>query len=316
MKPIDKIVFGDNQFFGINHMSQEKARQLAEKFYNISAIFKVYQIAYDCGIKAIMLNSNDRAQEICDYFVANKSLYADISWYPSIPYPRKYANLVSEKGIIPTINEILFKKNSAREIFGMITKSSSALLGKDAIKLMQMLIDVEMKMFKGLNVKVVFLQNIITDLLLGYGIPEIFEAYCSYIKERYHALPGLITQNMPLLKQKLEIWGIEGLVICTSFNKIGYLMSPDIASYVRAANTNNPMKYQLMAMCTLASGAISPVNAFNFINQQNIQSVVFGASSQTHIKETLTLIKLQATNKPSSGIFKNRRKTASKMADI
>ena len=31
MEAIDKIIFGDNQFFGINHMSQEKAQQLAEE---------------------------------------------------------------------------------------------------------------------------------------------------------------------------------------------------------------------------------------------------------------------------------------------
>ena len=32
MEKIDRIIFGDNQFFGINHMSEEKAQQLAEKF--------------------------------------------------------------------------------------------------------------------------------------------------------------------------------------------------------------------------------------------------------------------------------------------
>jgi hypothetical protein len=152
MQPINKIIFGDNQFFGINHMSQEKAQQLAEQFFDSSAIFKVYQMAFDCGIKAIMLNSNDRAKEICDHFISNKIKYHDINWYPSIPYPHKYANLISEKGIVLTINEILFKDNSAMGVLGMITKGSVAVLGKDAIKLMQMLVDIEMKMFKGLNV--------------------------------------------------------------------------------------------------------------------------------------------------------------------
>jgi len=35
MSVIDKVVFGDNQFFGINHMSQDKAQQLAERFHNL-----------------------------------------------------------------------------------------------------------------------------------------------------------------------------------------------------------------------------------------------------------------------------------------
>jgi hypothetical protein len=292
MQPIDKVIFGDNQFFGINHMSQEKAQKLAEKFYDNSAIFKVYQLAFDCGINAIMLNSNDRAKYICEYFAINKSKYSELNWYPSIPYPHKYANLVSEKGILPTINEILFKDNSVLGVLGIFAKGSAAVFGKDAIKMMQMLIDVEMKIFKGLNVKVIFLQNIITDLILGYGIKEIFIEYCTYIRKKYKVLPGLITQNMPLLKAKLESWGIEEVVICTSFNKIGYLMSPNLESYVKAASENDSSKYKLMAMSTLASGAIPPFEAYNFINQQNIQSVVFGASSRKHIEETVSLIKI------------------------
>lgn len=290
METIDKIIFGDNQFFGINHMSQEKAQQLAEQFYDDSAIFKVYQIAFESGIRAIMLNSNDRAKVICDYFLTNKSKYSDIAWYPSIPYPHKYANLISEKGIIPTINEILFKDNSAMGVLGMITKGSAAVFGKDAVKLMQMLVDIEMKMFKGLNVKVIFLQNIITDLLLGYGVAEIFQEYCTYIRKKYNALPGLITQNMPILLEKLKEWGIQEVVICSSFNKIGYLMSPNIDAYISTAKNNDSSKYQLMAMSTLASGAISASEAYKFINQQNIQSVVFGASSKKHIEETISLI--------------------------
>lgn len=292
MDTIDTIVFGDNQFFGINHMSQEKAQQLAEKFFDIENIYNVYRLAFDAGIRAVMLNSNDRAKEICEHFRDNISKYPALHWYPSIPYPHKYANLVAEKGIFPAINEVLFKDNSARKVMGMITKGSAAVVTKDAVKLMQLLIDVEMKMFKGLDVKVVFLQNIITDLILGYGLKDIFYEYCEYIRKKYDALPGLITQNMPYLKQKFEEWGITKAVICASYNKIGYLMSPDVESYEKAAQQNNPDDYQLMAMSTLASGAVPAREAYDFINRQRLQSVVFGASSKRNIDETVGLIDL------------------------
>jgi hypothetical protein len=292
MESIDKIIFGDNQFFGINHMSQEKAQQLSETFFDIKNIYIVYDLVFQAGIRAVMLNSNDRAKEICEHFRMIKPKYSEISWYPSIPYPHKYANLISEKGIIPTINDVLFKDNSAMQVLGLMAKGGVAVLGKDAIKMMQMLIDVEMKMFKGLNIKAIFLQNIITDLILGYDVKEIFMEYCDYIRKKYKVLPGLITQNMPILKRKLEQWGIEEVVICSSFNKIGYLMSPDIDSYVKAAESNDPSKYQLMVMSTLASGAIPARDAYEFINQQKIQSVVFGASTKNHIEETLKLIQI------------------------
>jgi hypothetical protein len=45
-------------------------------------------------------------------------------------------------------------------------------------------------------------------------------------------------------------------------------------------------------MSTLASGAIPAREAYEFIKQQNIQSIVFGASSKGHIEETLRLINI------------------------
>lgn len=292
MEKIDKIVFGDNQFFGINHMSQEKAQQQAEKFFDINNIFRVYENVLESGINGIMLNSNDRAREICDYFRENQDKFDAVNFYPSIPYPHKYANMIAEKGILPTINEALFKGNSSRNILSMISRGSSALVTKDAMKLMTMLVDVEMKMFHGLNVKVVFLQNIITDLMLGYGIKEVFVAYSEHIWATYNAAPGFITQNLPLLHKRLKEWGIEDVVICASFNKIGYLMSPDREAYEKIVEENDSEKYQIMAMSTLASGAIPAQEAYEYINKQNIQSVVFGASSKKNIDQTSSLIKL------------------------
>lgn len=292
MEKIDKIIFGDNQFFGINHMSQEKAQQLSEKFFDTNNIYKTYDIAFKHGIEAVMLNSNDRAKEICSHFRENKKQYGHLSWYPSIPYPHKYANLVNEKGIFPAINDVLFTNNSALGVLGMVAKGGMAVISKDAIELMKMLIDIEVKMYKGLNVKVVFLQNIVVDLILGYGVKEVFYEFCEYIRKKYNALPGLITQNMPYLKSKLEEWGIEGVVICSSINEIGYLMSPDIPSYLESIQKNDSSKYQLMAMSTLASGAIRATDAYEFINSLNIQSVVFGASSEKNIQETVSLIHL------------------------
>jgi len=292
MDSIDKIVFGDNQFFGINHMSQEKSQQLSEKFYDIKNIYKVYDSAIECGIDAIMLNSNQRAPEICEYFRKNQSKYSNLKWYPSIPYPHKYANMVAEKGIFPAINELIFSNNTTSGVLGMVTKGSSALLSKDAIKLMQMLIDLEIRMFKGLDIKVIFLQNIVTDLMLGYGIKEIFEEYCYYVKRKYNVLPGFITINLPFCLNKLKEWNIKDVVVCSSINKIGFTMSPNIETYEEIIKNNDSSVYQIMAMSTLASGAIKPQEAYDYINQQNIQSVVFGASSKNHIEETVKMIKL------------------------
>jgi hypothetical protein len=293
MEKIDRIVFGDNQFFGINHRSQEKAEEMLKRFGNIDNIFEVYDNAFDCGVKAVMLNSNERAEAICDCFRANKSKYGELAWYPSIPYPYKYANMVNEKGIFPAVSDVLFKGNSAGGVLGMIGKGTAAVFTRDAMRMMEMLIDVEYKMFRGLDVKCLFLQNVITDLILGYNIKEVFEHYCEYIRKKYKVLPGLITLNMPYLKGKLEEWGIDGVVICSSINAAGFNMHPSKEEYERVIAENDPSKYQLMAMNVLASGSITVRQSFDYINGLNLQSVVFGASSKAHIKSTVESIQIK-----------------------
>ena len=293
MERIDKIVFGDNQFFGINHRSQEKAEELSQHFSQLKNILKVYDDAIDCGVSAIMLNSNQKAIEITDYFRENKEKYGSLTLYPSIPYPHKYADMVNELGMISAINEVLFKGNSAGGVLGMIGKGTTALFTKDAMKMMEMLIDVEYKMFKGLDVKVLFLQNVITDLLLGYDIKEVFEHYCEYIRKKHHVIPGFITLNMPYLKNKLEQWGIDEVCICSSINAAGFNMYPSKEEYERVIAENDSSKYQLMAMNVLASGSITAEQSYEYINQLNVQSVVFGASSKGHIKSSVDLINLK-----------------------
>ena len=293
MERIDKKVYGDNQFFGINHRSQDKAEQLAERFSDINEIFRTYDIAYDCGVRAIMLNSNEKAPSITDYFRQNKEKFCDVAWYPSIPYPHKYANMVAEKGIVGTFNEIIMKNNGAMGALKMIGGGAMAALNKDGIKMLKLLVDAEVAMFKGLNVKVIFLQNVITDLLLGYQVKDVFLGFCDHVRKKYNAIPGFITVNMPYLVNKLKEWDIEEVVICSSINKIGFTMNPSLESYLEVLNNNDPNKYQMMAMSTLASGAIPPKEAFDFINGLNIQSVVFGASSEKNIKNSMDMINLK-----------------------
>ena len=35
---MDRLLFGDNQFFGVNHMSEAKAREQAMRFQSLDAI--------------------------------------------------------------------------------------------------------------------------------------------------------------------------------------------------------------------------------------------------------------------------------------
>lgn len=285
---LDRVIFGDNQFFGINHMSEEKARVLVERFRDLKAITDVIDIAYDCGIRAFMLNTNERAKDICDYLRSHPARYVDLRLYPSLPYAHKYANAVAEKGIFGALRDCILADSSAGNIVGMLTKGGLSLFEKDMIKVMQLLVDIEMKTFQDLNVQVIFLQNIITDLLLGYRIKDVFVEFVSYIKEKYGVEAGFITVNLPMLVSSLEDCGIENPIVCSSINKIGHAMNPNRKTY---EETLSEKHFRPIAMSILASGAIKPKDAVEYVcRQPNIRSVVFGASSRQHIEETKQLI--------------------------
>ena len=285
---LDRVIFGDNQFFGINHMSEEKAQALSEKFRDLQSIIDVIDIAYDCGIRGFMLNSHEKSRDICDHLRRHPSRYAGLNLYPSIPYAHKYANAVAEKGIFATLKDTIVADNTFADVAGLISKGGSLLFERDMIKVMQMLVDVEMKIFRGLNIKVLFLQNIVTDLMLGFGVKEVFVGYASYLRETHGIEPGFVTMNMPRLVDFLLDCGIENPVVCSAINKAGYFMNPDQASYEK---TLREKPFRPLAMSILASGAVKPEEAVAYINSlPEIKSVVFGASSRSHIQHTKELI--------------------------
>ena len=73
----------------------------------------------------------------------------------------------------------------------------------------------------------------------------------------------------------------------------GFNMHPSKEEYEKVIAANDPNKYQLMAMNVLASGSITVQQSFDYINNLNLQSVVFGASSKGHIKSTVEAIHLK-----------------------
>jgi hypothetical protein len=284
----DQIIFGDNQFFGINHMSETKAQIQSERFRDLKAITDLIGIAYDCGIRAFMLNTHERAKDICDHFRKYSARYPDLHLYPSMPYAHKYANAVAEKGIFGALKDTIFNGSAPKDIFGLLTRGGSLIFEKDMIKVMKILVDIEMRIFRDLNVKVLFLQNIVTDLLLGFGVKDAFIEFVSYIKEKYRVEPGFITLNLPKLVEFLLDCGIENPIVCSAINKAGYFMNPSIDAYEK---TLRERRFRPIAMSILASGAVQPDEAVEYICQKlNIQSIVFGASNKQHISETKQLI--------------------------
>jgi hypothetical protein len=279
---MDRILFGDNQFFGVNHSSDEKSRAQAIRFKENESILDILNISIQEGIPTFMCTTHDRIAEICKTIRVDKK-FEKLIIYPCMPYAHKYANAVTELGILGSIKQYL-----PGNIFSTFAKGSMAFLKTDYISMMELLVDAEMKMFKDIPTPVIFLQNVVTDLLLGLGMTDFLIGFHKYIREKYDAEAGFITMNLPLLIKVLEANGIKNPTICASINKAGFRMSGGKQIYEKVIAEK---RCKLIAMQVFAAGSISPKEALEYAcNLKGIESILFGASSRANIRNSKDLI--------------------------
>lgn len=281
---MERIIFGDNQFFGVNHISDEKSRAQAIQFKEDATILKTLDYARDEGVNTFMCTTHDRIESICNSIKNNPIKYHNFKIYPCLPYAHKYANAVAELGLLGTLKQYI-----PGNFFGTLFRGGVAIVSKDYIAMMKLLVDAEMKMFKGVETPIIFLQNVITDLLLGLGMKDVVKAFHQYIISEYNAEPGYITMNMPKMLQFLNEAGIYNPIICTSINIDGFRMSGGRDLYEKTLREGD---LRVIAMQVLSGGANKPKEALSYVcNLPNIQSILFGASSKANIKETIKLIR-------------------------
>lgn len=281
---MDRLLFGDNQFFGVNHMSEEKARAQAMRFQKTDAIMDVLDIAYDEGIRTFMCTTHDRIAEVAERVRADKARYSDFQFYPCMPYAHKYANAVTEHGMVGALRHFM----PSDGFFSTALAGGRALAMKEIDGMAKVLIDMEMKMFDGTKTPVIFVQNVFADLLLGMGFTRALRLFYDHVIEKYDAEPAFITMNMPMMLEALEKEGIERPIICSNINKIGFRMSGGLDAYLDALKSG---RVRAVAMSVYASGAIPADEAIHWISElPGVESIVFGASSASNIRGTKALV--------------------------
>jgi len=282
---MDRILFGDNQFFGINHMSEEKARQQTMQFAKIESVMETLVAARDAGIEVFMCTTHDRVAEVTEVVRRAPENWKDFKFYPCMPYAHKYANAVTEHGYLDALKKLIPNDGLLNTAF----RGGKALLMRDLASMAMLLIDAEMKPFKELKTPVIFVQNVVTDLILGLGYWDAFGVFADHVRKKYDAEPGFITMNLPNLLPALESVGIPNPIVCANVNKIGFRMSGGIEAY-RQATDRWPAR--VIAMSVLASGAIAPAEAIEWVvGERYVQSILFGASSERNIRNTVDLIR-------------------------
>ena len=280
---MDKIIFGDNQFLGVNHMSEQTAIKQSQRFKTSDDIFKTLKYVNKIGIKSFMFTTHQKLEPVFEMMKSDRS-FDDFKLYPCMPYAHKYADALVELSPLEMIN----KFTPGNKLMSGL-KGVGSLISSNPLPIMKLLVDSEMKQLKGMNIHGIFLLNIVTDLLLGLEMYDILYEYITYCKKKYNVKSGFFTMNYvklhDVLVNKLKI---ENPIIISNINKVGFRMNSSKAEVESLLNNENSFN---IAMSFLASGALNPVEASDYIKSlSGVKSVLFGASSNNHIKQTKDLL--------------------------
>jgi len=280
---MDKIIFGDNQFFGVNHMSEQTAIKQAQKYRTPEDIYKTLEYVNDIGIKSFMFTTHNQLEPVLKLIKKNPK-FDDFKLYPCMPYAHKYADALTEFGPFEMINKFVPGNKLISGIKGI-----SSIISSNPIPILKLLVDSEMKLLKGMNIHGIFLLNIITDLLIGSEMYDILFEYHSYIESKYKVKAGFFTMNYVKLHDILvNKLGIENPIIISNINKAGFRMNPSkqqVENVIKKKDSYN------IAMSFLASGALKPKEATDYISSlKGVKSVLFGASTKSHILDTKIIL--------------------------
>jgi hypothetical protein len=282
------IVLGHNAFFGVDHLSAARGAERAAHFSDAKRILGVIHSAAERGAQGLMMSTHERAETIAELLRGDPKLARGMRIYPLLPYAQKYITKANEMGLVNVVFDAL-SATTTRDKLTMGWQFAKGVLTKDAFSMIAALVRLELKQFRDLDVAAVFLHDVLTDLLLALKLRPVFEFYIEEMARSHRTQAAFATKNLPLLVESFGAWGLPTPVVMTHFNKVGYHMNPSIDACEEAAR-RHPV--EIMAMGTLASGFLSPEEAYAYLAEvPNIKSVVVGASSVGHIDETFEAIR-------------------------
>ena len=278
-----RIILGDNQFLGINHASPNKALALDDQFARPEAILEVIDWAYQAGIRDFMFTTHERLKPVFHEIVRSR-LFPGMQYIPCLPYAHKYANSLTDGGMRAVVADHIGGCSKTE-----LLKGIARLAVGDIAALMQLLVEIELLMTRGLNVRGVFLQNVIFDLIVGLRAQGLLARFHRHVSEHFKATPGYITMNHPMAQQVLcdEI-GLDSPWICANFNVAGFRMNPGVAD-VQASFANG--RSRNIAMSIFASGALGTGGAVEHVRDfAGVDAILFGSSRRQNIERNVARI--------------------------
>jgi hypothetical protein len=137
----------------------------------------------------------------------------------------------------------------------------------------------------------IYIQNVITDMLIGIKRFDILEAFIVDARKRGYK-PGLITLNPIKLDELINnspLTNKKDLTVCFNVNHAGFNVFPSKTLVEKFIKSNH--NYNLMGMSIFSSGGANINDAISYIKNLNLDYVVFGSSKIENIESNFKSLK-------------------------
>jgi hypothetical protein len=282
---LDKLILGANPFEGVSYQSRAQAVQYQEHFANEDNIAAILNAALSAGVRAFTCSNTANVMRALKAF----SKIDELRIYPVIPNAYEYAMEASEKGVLGAVLSKAMGFSMYQKVkLGLraLTKIKSVLT-KDIMDLLLELLNFEMASFEKLNLGGVILHGQITDMALSSRNPDLIGVFQDVIRDTFNLEPILATHNFGTLLPQLMEWKIR-IPIMAPFNSKGFMMKPskdECEKLVRGSGC------PILAKKVLAGGRLTPEEAFPYLLDKNVASVVVGIGSVSEAYHTFAVAK-------------------------
>jgi hypothetical protein len=226
--PPPQVILGTANLTGHRLLDRDSTVDFVGRFQTPMEMAAVFNDAAAAGVDAVAtLNQLD----ILAALKKTRRVFPKLQVYPIIPNVIGYVREATDYGLVGAarrrLRQLALVDLLKIGVRGALT--APGVLKRDFNTLMSILFDVELASFKSLAPRVVFLHPQITDLALAFGNRTLFELYANLMRNRFHAEPGLATNNLGWLLPKLKQWNLAIPLVLTPFNPSGFLMKPSQA---------------------------------------------------------------------------------------
>lgn len=287
----DRFLLGDNPFIGVNHLSQERSRERAEKF-DSAGIASIISSALDSGAQGLVCSVHPNMANALRH-LRDRHYEKAFGINLIVPDIQYYVRRASEKGTLGLVTEALGGLSPRGKATAFIG-SGLSVLSASPTGLMTSFVSAQMSQFEKFiparaRVKSVFLHELLTELMVSFNMKELAQAYIGFVKDTLGVCPGFVTRNFARFVDFALEAGLSDteILVMTPFNKVGFQMNPSRDECEAALRRIGKIK--VVAMSVLAAGFIDLNEAITYLaNFPRIESVVVGCTTSEQARETFS----------------------------